>query len=210
MAILALGPSLAQCVFVYAFWVGPTAIICGTLAPIFGLVAMIVSWTATCRAYRRCGIVSVAVLYTASLIAQILSLVPAFWEGNVWGNCGQNRSSYYSKYDDDDYADYYSYYQRTKCNIFLRLAIPAILLWFGCAICTALMARREDPTKHGQQIPDYPGQQVVSVETVIEHFPDGSKVIKKTITQADGSRMIQTTNETQEIPAALPLDPEEA
>jgi len=207
MAVLALGPSLAQCVFVYAFWVGPTAIICGPLAPIFGLVAMIVSWTATCRAYRRCGIVSVAVLYTASLIAQILSLVPAFWEGNVWGNCGQNRSSYYSKYD---YADYYFFYQRNECNIFLGVAIPAILLWFGCAICTALMARREDPTKHGQQSPDYPGQQVVSVETVIEHFPDGSKVIKKTITQADGSRLIQTTNETQEIPAALPLDPEEA
>jgi len=75
------------------FYINPVAVelsLCSVAAGV-GAIAMVVSFTATCRAYRPCGLKAIAALYAFCFVCQITSFILAVtndqfcYSNSMWG-----------------------------------------------------------------------------------------------------------------------------
>ena len=122
--ILALGPALGNCLVLWStsytyYYRSAAAVTFGTIAPVCGLVAMIITWTATCCAYRPRGLASLTALYAVSSASSILSSILLTVEENRYNYLGP---------------------------VSYGLSIPSALLWLSSAICTFMMPKYKETT----------------------------------------------------------------
>lgn len=102
MNYMYLAPSMRQLTAAWSFCV---------VAACVGTLAMVVTFTATCRAYPQCGLKAICGLYVLCLVCQLISLILAVTDNNLY-----------------------------SCRAaILGFSIPCLFLWGVCSICAALV-----------------------------------------------------------------------
>jgi len=121
------------------FYINPVAVelsLCSVAAGV-GAIAMVVSFTATCRAYRPCGLKAIAALYAFCFVCQIISLILAVTNDSF---CWLDPYYIYSPYSDESMI---------ACRAAtLGLSISSSILWAVCSIVAALVPSHDKSSEH--------------------------------------------------------------
>ena len=111
------------------------------VAACVGTIAMVVTFTATCRAYRQCGLKAICGLYILCFVCQLISLILAVTDNNLfcwadhWYSADPWADSSYRHVRGLEHAS-----NKASCRAAtLGFSISCLFLWGVCAICAALV-----------------------------------------------------------------------